>query len=357
MSQRNRPAPEDLMKIVISYAREDRGLVEELVRTLRNFGHEPWTDAGAHSGGRWWNEIIHRIQNCDALLLVMSPAYLASKACTLERQYAMRLGRSILPIRVVPFPLQGLPSELVQVQMMDYMTRDAAAAAALFQALNQLPPAPPLPHPLPLPPPPPLSYLNGIADRLDRLPPDLNVQHEIVTALSQGLRSADPEERDTAINLLGIYLNHPHRMQDPAERAAAALRQADRGPWIAAPPQPGPAHPGSPPKKRSPIVTVLATVGAAALLLIVLGVALASGGGGDNPTTPTGYLPGGQVAQQLGPRVQAITRVQPAGVVSHDLPAVIGTTAGCLVTDPGGGTSRVVVKYVGGSAVWQWDWA
>jgi hypothetical protein len=269
----------------------------------------------------------------------------------------MQLGRAILPIRVVPFPVQGLPSELVQVQMLEYTTRDAAAAARLFQALAQLPPAPPLPYPLPPPPSPPLSYLNGIADRLDRLPADLNAQHEIVTALSHGLRSADPEERDTATNLLRAYLNHPNRMQDPAERAAAALRPADVGPQFPAPPQPLPVHTGPPPKKRSPVVTVLAAIGAAALLLVVLGVALASGStdSENQPPPAAQYLSGAQIAQDLNEQIYTGTGVWPTAVVCDDLPAEIGATAWCTVSDPAGGAFGVVVEYIGGSAVWQWS--
>ncbi|HYH29884.1 MAG TPA: toll/interleukin-1 receptor domain-containing protein [Pseudonocardia sp.] len=356
------------MKIVISYAREDRALVEELVGTLRDLGHEPWTDAGAHSGGRWWNEIIHRIQTCAVLLLVMSPAYLASKACALERQYAMQLGRPVLPIRVAPFSVQGLPSELVQVQILDYTTRDAPTGARLFQALTQLPPPPPLPHPPPPPPPPPLSYLNGIADRLDRLPPDLNAQHEIVTALTQGLRSADPEERETAIALLRRYLSHANRMHDPAERAAAALGSGNRDTWPNGPHQLPPAYPGPPPKKRSPVVTILAVVGAATLLFIVLGVVLASGGGeggGGGSTDPTApappvsaqYLPGADLAQQLAPHVYADTGIWPASIACDDLVAEIGATAGCTVSNAAGGRSGVIVEFIGGSALWKWDWA
>jgi hypothetical protein len=342
------------MNIVISYAREDRGLVEELVGTLRSFGHEPWTDAGAHSGGRWWNEIIGRIRACDVLFLVMSPAYLASKACTLERHYAMQLGRAILPVRVVPFPVQGLPSELVQVQMLDYTTRDAAAAARLFESLTQLPPPPPLPYPLPPPPGPPRSYLNGIADRLSQLPADLNAQHEIVTALSHGLRSSDPEEQVTAHGLLRSYLNHPNRMQDPAERAAAALGQAGRGASVAAPPQPSPAYPGPPPKKRSRVTTVLAVIGAATLLLIVIGVALA----GSEPLEPLPniYMTGGQLAQELTPQVYSDSGVWPASVVCDDLMATIGAMAGCIVTDSTGTSLGVMVEYVGGARGWQWIW-
>ena len=63
---------------------------------MRASGHHVWTDAGAHSGGRWWDEIVSHIQTCDVLLAVTSPASLGANACTLERQYAMRLNAADL---------------------------------------------------------------------------------------------------------------------------------------------------------------------------------------------------------------------------------------------------------------------
>jgi len=89
------------------------------------------------------------------------------------------------------------------------------------------------------------------------------------------------------------------------------------------------------------------------------GGAASGGGDDDNPDLPIDYrLPAAQLAQQLAPQVHANTGVWPASVVCDDLPAVIiGATAGCIVTNAAGGSSSVVVEYVGSSTVWQWTWA
>jgi len=356
------------MRIVVSYAREDRPVATELVHTLTEFGHEPWSDAGAHSGGRWWDEILAQIRGCDLLLVVMSPALPASKACALERQYAFALRRHVLPAVVAPISMQGLPSDLVQIHMLDYTRRDAAAAARLFQAIRALPPVPPLPRELPRPPAPPLSYLNDIADRLNRLPGDLNVQHEIVTGLMTGLSSDDPDERSTAAELARIFLNHPQRMQEPAERAAAALGRAPGGPRGPAPGGPGlgpghgpptPATPATPaPAARSRTVMVLAWIGGAAVALVLLVVLLANLGG-TGPTPPDGMIPtvpqqattvvGGDVATALVDQLRA--EGIPADYAScFGLTVAVGATTSCEVS-AAGGVYPVTVRVTGTDGV------
>jgi TIR domain len=229
------------VEIVISYAREDRAIVEELAGTLRAWGHDVWTDAGAHSGARWWDEIVARIQGCDVLLAVTSPASLASHACTLERRYALALGKVLLPVLVAPVNTQGLPTEFASIHFFDFTQRDVAAAGRLYQAVQQLPPPGPLPDPLPPPPPPPLSYLNAVVDQLDALVPDLDLQHRIVTALTGGLRSSDPEERATAIQLVRRFLEHPR---------TCATRRSGRARRWRAPSATGPAT--RPSRRRRP---------------------------------------------------------------------------------------------------------
>lgn len=341
------------MRIVISYAREDRPVALELVRTLGEFGHEPWSDAGAHHGGRWWDEILAQIRGCELLLVVMSPALPASKACALERQYASALRRHVLPVMVAPISMQGLPSDLVQIHMLDYTRRDAAAAARLFQAINALPPGPPLPRQLPVPPPPPLSYLNDIADRLSRLPGDLNVQHEIVTGLMTGLSSDDPDERSTAAELARLFLNHPQRMQEPAERAAAALGRAGGPRPPGGPGQPVPQPAAAPPRPaRSRTVIVLAWIGGAVVLLIVLGIVLGSLGGSRTTTNPENLVP--TVPQQGGPvfgsdvATALVDRLRAEGIPAdvaycYGLTVSVGATTSCEVS-AAGSTYPVTVR-------------
>jgi hypothetical protein len=339
------------MRIVISYAREDRAVVHELAETLASFGHQPWTDAGAHSGARWWDEIVQRIQQCDVLLAVTSPASLTSRACTLERQYALALNKVLLPVRVAPVNLQGLPSEFAEIHFFDYTVRDAAAAGRLFQALRQLPAPGPLPRPLPAPPPPPLSYLNDIADQLATLPPDVDRQERIVTALINGLRAQDTEERTTAAELMRRYLEHPHRLPDPAQRAGEAFGRT----MTAAPPPPVYAMPqmpqqGPPPVRRSKTTTVLAWIGGLTIVLIAIAIFSAANEGTDTP----GVYPAELVSRNVyGDLVSK--GVQPASVNCGSLVAQIGSTTYCATTGlPAPGVTIRLVAVQGNTFTWEY---
>jgi hypothetical protein len=331
------------VEIVISYAREDRAIVEELAGTLRAWGHDVWTDAGAHSGARWWDEIVARIQACDVLLAVTSPASLASHACTLERRYAMALGKALLPVLVAPVTTQGLPTEFASIHFFDFTHRDVAAAGRLYQAVQQLPPPGPLPDPLPPPPPPPLSYLNAVVDQLDALVPDLDLQHRIVTALTGGLRSPDPEERATAIDLLRRFLEHPLNMRDPAERAREALARAlghGAGEQAGPTPQPRPAP-------RSRVPAVLAGVGGVTVVLAGLGVwGLVEA---DRAAVVAGAIVSQRVHDDLLSRGQ-----HPASVTCGDLTAEVGATAWCAT--PGLSTPGYTIRVtsVDGATVSGW---
>ncbi|MGX5653415.1 toll/interleukin-1 receptor domain-containing protein [Geodermatophilus nigrescens] len=345
------------MRIVISYAREDRAVVDELCDTLRSLGHEPWTDAGAHSGGRWWDEIIGRIQQCDVLLAVTSPASLASKACTLERQYALALDRQLFPVLVAPVSMQGLPSASAQVHFFDYTVRDGPATARLAQSLGQLPRSRPLPHPLPPPPPPPLSYLNLIADRIATLVADPHLQERMVTDLTTGLRASDPEEKATAADLLRRFIEHENSLQGPAERARHALSGAPRQRpawqgWQAGPPQPGRVA-------RSRVTKVLAWIGGATVGLVALGVWAAVSLGGDTPGGNggggSGVVPAATVSRSVHDDLVSRGH-QPGTVTCGDLEATVDATTYCSATGlPNGGTNVRVTVVQGGNVV-GWDY-
>lgn len=359
------------MQIVISYAREDRAVVGELVETLQALGHQAWTDAGAHAGAHWWDEILQRIRECEVLLAVTSPASLASRACTLERQYALALNRRLLPVTVVPIDMHGLPSDFAQVHFFDFTVRNVAAAGRLHQALTQIPPAPPLPQPLPSPPPPPLSYLNTVADQIAALPHDMDAQHRIVTALVTGLHSDDSLERDTARDLMRRYLNHPQRLHDPAGRAGQALATIE-GARAAYPVPPQHAVP-PPPRKRSGAVTALAWIGGLAVAVVVLGIWAASWGGDGGEGNRSGGTPAGgngtgtAVGGLVAPAVvsQAVYNdlvgkgMAPTSVSCNALSAQVGASTVCATPGLLYPTTTVTVNQVSGPNVvaWSYTWS
>jgi hypothetical protein len=147
----------------VSYSRIDGPVVEVLVDHLRAFGHDVWLDQDLSGGTKWWDSILERIRACDCFVFVQSKASCWSKACLTELDYAHRLGRPILPIRVgEQFPEALLPGPLSETQYIDNEPA-AKVAVAIFRSLADLPPAGPLPDPLPEPPDRPASSRDDVA--------------------------------------------------------------------------------------------------------------------------------------------------------------------------------------------------
>lgn len=325
-----------MRRIVVSYAREDLPVVQELIGILTGYGHHVWSDANTRKGSRWWDGICEQVRGCDLLVAVVSPAMLSSKACRAEREYAMQLGKPLLPVVVSPVNVGSLPREVAQIDLFDFTRRDATAGARLFTAVSQMPPAPPLPQRLPTPPAPPLSYLNDIADQMHWLPADPRRQHQIVIDLEGGLRSGDQEERATAHELLVQFAQHPARLADPAARAQQALAvlgdPVRPGPAQAGPP--GGQAPAAPARRRNPAVTVLAWVGGGVLALLALvtcSVLLSDDDGGrSDPQLPTSFA-----AQQVEAAVTDAylnNGIVLSSATCGTLAAQVGSTTTCTVT-------------------------
>ncbi len=256
------------MRVFISYAQEDRPQAEHLKQRLLDLGHTPWSDSGLHGGQAWWDEILHRIRECDALLLLISPSFLASQACLLERQYATLLGKHLVPVMVAPVPHHILPSELAPLQIVNYVQAGEAAAYALAKAAATIRTARQLPHPLPPAPPVPLSYLNSLRDRMSRPALTMDEQLEIVEVLSRGTRAEDSEERRAARELLEMFCRRTDLYESASRRAHERLAHGPVPLLPPPPPQQAAAHArrgGTP-----PVVKALAWIGAIFVALVVL---------------------------------------------------------------------------------------
>jgi hypothetical protein len=226
------------LHLFVTYAREDRSLVDRLRVGLQRLRAEVWIDDRLVVGEAWWDVILRQIRQSDAILVAVSPALLQSQASWLEREYARRLGKVILPVSVRPVRPELLPPDLAAVQMVDYSDPDASAAFELADALAHLPRSPELPDPLPEPPPVPLSYLSDLTARVRA--PALTLDEQL--ALVARLRSAlgKPAEHVPALELLltlqrreDLYIG-PAREIDSilaADNAAvAAARDVDPSP-------------------------------------------------------------------------------------------------------------------------------
>lgn len=147
-----------MRKVFISYARQNKRDVEQLVEHLHALGYETWHDSSLHGGHDWWQEILRRIADCDIFITIISRDARPAAAYRRKFDWAESLDKPVLPVAVEP-PPKALPRRFSRRHIVDYSDPEARDRAALRLAgdLAALPPAPPLPVPLPKPPAAPYS--------------------------------------------------------------------------------------------------------------------------------------------------------------------------------------------------------
>ena len=88
-------------RIMISYSHEQSAFVASLLTRLRAANVDTWIDReGVLAGKPWRQELTDAVLQCEMLLPVLSPAFLASDPCRLEVLLARSFGKRIIPVMV-----------------------------------------------------------------------------------------------------------------------------------------------------------------------------------------------------------------------------------------------------------------
>lgn len=193
--------------VFICYGRAVQAPVSALAEGLRKLKYEVWFDEKLEGGQVWWEEILHKIRDCDVFVVALAPETLGSEACKREWKYAAAVKRNFLPIVVTDgVRPKTAPEELSKLQWVDYREENQGAAFELFAALNGLPETPPLPEPLPEPPPVPVSYLGGLKEKVETS--DKLTEEEQKALIFDFQDKIDKQEDHTAILDLLESLKH-----------------------------------------------------------------------------------------------------------------------------------------------------
>jgi hypothetical protein len=134
-------------KIFVSYSRSDGDFALRLARDLRERDVPVWIDQiDIAVGDPWDHSVETALRECARLLLILSPASVASRAVLDEVSFALDQGKPVLPVLHRPCEI---PFRLRRLQHVDFSTGYAAGLDRLSRALGSkvdpLPPAPPLP--------------------------------------------------------------------------------------------------------------------------------------------------------------------------------------------------------------------
>jgi WD40 repeat protein len=85
-------------EVFISYSRKDKAFVTRLHDTLKSKGRKPWVDWEMEPLERWEQSIRHAIDRAIAVIVVLSPDWLASRECAKELQRATEQHKRLLPV-------------------------------------------------------------------------------------------------------------------------------------------------------------------------------------------------------------------------------------------------------------------
>ncbi len=162
--------------VFLSYSRADVLAVEALAGDIGEMGHRAWVDRDLSGGQRWWDEVLRNIRNADVVVMVVTQAALDSRACRSEFEYALALGKLILPVTLGNSVADAmLPPALAELQRVAYSPDDKRSIVSLARAFATLPQSIDPPADLPPPPPVPTSYLYDLVEMIGS---DSSLPHE-----------------------------------------------------------------------------------------------------------------------------------------------------------------------------------
>jgi hypothetical protein len=122
-----------MVKIFVSYSRQDKDQVYGLSNTLRARGITVWTDVtGIRGGAVWQYEIEQAILNCDVMVVMWSSAARESHWVKREIIFALDCHRPIIPVLLDE---ARLSLSLIDIQPIDYTENQEQGLAQLIQAL------------------------------------------------------------------------------------------------------------------------------------------------------------------------------------------------------------------------------
>ncbi len=114
------------MRVFVSYSRRDAKFVERLVADLNQAGVVSWQDrTNIDAGDRWAKSIVEAVDNCDVLVLVLSPDSVVSSNVAREVALADDRQKRILPILIRSAKLTpALEYPLTGVQWVDFTNQN-----------------------------------------------------------------------------------------------------------------------------------------------------------------------------------------------------------------------------------------
>lgn len=126
--------PAGTTKVFFSYARADAGFALKLAKDLRSAGVNVWIDQlDIPVGAQWDRAVESALKACPSLLIVFSPASVASQNVMDEVSFAIDQNKKIIPVL---YQDCEIPFRLKRLQYIDFTGDYASSRAGLLSALK-----------------------------------------------------------------------------------------------------------------------------------------------------------------------------------------------------------------------------
>jgi TIR domain len=118
----------------LSYAREDSKFALRLAKDLRTAGTTVWLDQlDIKPGQRWDRSVEDALANCPILVIILSPASVASTNVMDEVSFALEQGKVVIPVL---YRDCAIPFRLRRVQYLDFRVNYNSGLRDLFRTIN-----------------------------------------------------------------------------------------------------------------------------------------------------------------------------------------------------------------------------
>src|ERR1051326_3349007 len=122
-----------------SHSDVERKAVKAIKGLLERLGFEQVfldfdKDTGIDAGEDWERRLYRELSRCHAIILVLTPSWVASKWCFVELTQARALGKIILPIKCAPLDSKVLP----QIHAVNLLDLNAGGLKQLEKSLRAI---------------------------------------------------------------------------------------------------------------------------------------------------------------------------------------------------------------------------
>jgi hypothetical protein len=136
MGSRKRTSRTAPVEVFLSHSTRDKRFLKRLAAVLRNHGLSVWfSEHGIRAAAQWHDEIGAALARCDWMIVILSPAAIASRWVKREVTHAIeepRFDGRIIPVRISACEAKGLSWVLPQIQTIDFIGRFDKACRELL---------------------------------------------------------------------------------------------------------------------------------------------------------------------------------------------------------------------------------